>query len=455
MADRRTLLGPIGRRLAMATVAAAFGAIAVVAALTFVGARHDVSALARHDERHAVEVTTAAVTDSYRAAGSWREARLRAATVLAASNGATLAVLGAAGNVVPVPSVRGPARPRALEGPVYSRRVVVDGTTVGRVVVHFFRASLPTPETHLRNALVRTVAFGAALGALLALGVALVVSRWLTRPVLALTDAVRSIQRGDRRARVGPTPASGELGDLAAAFDEMADTIAREEDLRRAVIADVAHELRTPLAILQASTESLADGIDGPSSAQLSSLHDEVLRLGRSVEDLDTLASVASAELRVELGVVDLSAVASRSIEALRPSYQAAGVHLRARLAAAAAVADPHRAAQVLGNLLTNALKYTPPGGDVTVTVARRADAATLEVSDTGTGIPPDELPHVFERSWRGREAGRVAGSGIGLAVADSLVRALGGTIEVVSEPGAGTRFTVTLARAEVPPPPA
>lgn len=436
----------------MGTVAAAFGAIAVVSVLIFVGARHDVSALARQDQRHAVRVTTAAVVDSYRAAGSWQAAPLRAAVVLAAGNGATLEVLGTAGNDVPVPRVRGAVRPRTLEGPVFSRPVVVDGATVGTVVVHFAQANLPSPASHLRAALLRTVALGAGLGALLALALALGLSRWITRPVLALTDAARAMQRGERNARVGSTAARGELAELSSAFDDMAETIAQEEDRRRAVIADVAHELRTPLAILQASTESLADGVEAPSASSLVSLHEEVLRLGRSVEDLATLASAESAALRIERRAVDLSDVASRSIDELRPMYRAAGVHLCARLASVVAVVDPHRTAQVLENLLTNALKFSPPGGSVTVSVAPRAGGATLEVSDAGTGIPPDELPHVFERFWRGREAGRVAGSGIGLAVTDTLVRVLGGTIEVTSEPESGTRFRVCLPAAPSSP---
>jgi two-component system sensor histidine kinase BaeS len=300
----------------------------------------------------------------------------------------------------------------------------------------------------------RTVAAGTALGVLLALGVALALSRWITRPVVALTGAVRAMGRGERSVRVGDAGGSGELAELAGAFDTMADTIAREEELRRTVVTDVAHELRTPLAILQANSESLADGSIDPTCRNLSSLHDEVLRLGRIVEDLETIASAEAAVLKLNVLTADLADVARGTIEALRPSYRSAGVQLSDELETAPARVDPGRAGQILGNLLTNALKFTGPGGSVHVSVAPESDAALLVVSDTGTGIERDEIPHVFERFWRGREAGRVAGSGVGLAVVHTLLDAHGGSIDVASEPAEGTRFTVRFPRATWPPDP-
>ena len=167
---------------------------------------------------------------------------------------------------------------------------------------------------------------------------------------------------GDRGVRVVQSRGDGELADLADAFNKMADTITREDELRRAVVADVAHELRTPLSILQAGAESLADGTIDPSQHNLWSLHEEVLRLGRIVEDLDTLASAEAAVLRLELRPVDLSDVANHAIEALTPSYSTQGVRLESVLSPAVALADPDRADQILKNLLSNALKFTAPG---------------------------------------------------------------------------------------------
>lgn len=448
MAERR-LLGPTGVRLAVATVAVALAAIGLLAALTLAAAGRDVSRLGRAQQEHALTATTAAAADAYQAGGGWAAADLRVAALLAADGQAALTVLDTAGHAVPVPAVSGGA-PATLSGPVLSAAVVAGGHRVGTVVLHFYRAALPTRDVQLRDALIRTVAVGAGLAALLALVVAVGLSRWITRPVASLTSAVRALEAGDRSARVGATRGPGEVAELSAAFDRMADTIAREDELRRVVVADVAHELRTPLAILQAGTEALVDGVARPTPRVLSSLHDEVLRLGRIVEDLDTLAAAEAAGLRIDLRRADLADVASATLAALRPACTAAGVHLVEQLAPAPAQLDTVRAGQVLTNLLTNAVKFTPAGGTVTVTTAPAPDAAVLVVADTGTGIPPEELPHVFDRFWRGQDAGRVAGSGIGLAVVRALVDAHGGSVSVTSRVGAGTRFEVRFRRPPV-----
>ena len=251
------------------------------------------------------------------------------------------------------------------------------------------------------------------------------------------------MSEGNRTVRVNAKGRAGELSDLALAFDNMADTIAREDELRRAVVADVAHELRTPLSILQASSESLVDRAIDPSDENLSSLHDEVLRLARIVEDLDTLAAAEAAVLRMEMESLDLSEVAATSVETLKPYFQSKGVDLVSNLSPTDAVLDPGRTDQIIKNLLSNALKFTAPGGEVIVSVSPDTDCALLEVLDDGPGIGPDELPHVFERFWRGKEAGRIAGSGIGLAVVHALVQGQGGTIDVLSKPTGGTRFVV------------
>ena len=436
-------LGPISVRLALATVAVAVGAVGLLAVLILVAALGDVTHLARQQQDRAAATTAAVVADAYRAAGSWDGADLEAAAALTAESQASLTVADSTGRSVPIPPVPGAAPPAVLEGAVRSSAVMVDRQRVGTAIVHFYRAALPAADRHLRDALIRRVAVGTGLAAALALGVAVALSRWISKPVVALTAAVRSMEQGDRKVRVGLAGGSGELAALGAAFDRMADTIEREDELRRAVVADVAHELRTPLAILQASAESLADGITAPSQANLSSVHDEVLRLARIVNDLDTLASAEAATLRIERRLVDLSDIAAHTIEALRPAYQEAGVHLGANLAPTPAFADPHRVEQILTNLLTNALKFTEVGGTVTVITASDPDAATLEVADTGIGIPPDELAHVFERFWRGRQAGRLAGSGIGLAVVRALVDAHHGAVTITSTPPEGTRVTV------------
>jgi two-component system, OmpR family, sensor histidine kinase BaeS len=449
MARQRRPLGSIGVLLAVAMVVVAIGAVCVLAVFTLIAAKSDMSQVERQQQDRSASDIEDTVSDAYHAAGSWQLAHLRTAAVLADNSGARLIVLDASGRDVSLPSIGAGSVSGAPEGPVSTFAVNSHGERVGTTIVHFYRANLPSADTHLRNGLVRTVTAGAAVAAFLALAVAVVLSRRITRPIAALTNAVRSMGEGDRRVRVAQSRGDGELADLAEAFNKMADTIAREDDLRRAVVADVAHELRTPLSILQAGSESLADGTIEPSRRNLWSLHEEVLRLGRIVEDLDTLASAEAAVLRLELRAVDLSDVADHAIEALTPSYTTQGVRLESDLSPSKALADPDRADQILKNLLSNALKFTAPGGTVTVSVSPEADGAVVEVSDTGVGIPPDELPHVFERFWRGKQTGRVAGSGIGLAVVHTLVEAHGGTITVDSKPTEGTRFVIRFVRPD------
>jgi two-component system sensor histidine kinase BaeS len=258
------------------------------------------------------------------------------------------------------------------------------------------------------------------------------------------------MEAGDRTVRVGDVRAPGELGELAAAFDGMADAVDREDRLRRGLVADVAHELRTPLALLQGTLEAMTDGVVEATPSQLSALHDDVLRLGRIVTDLEALASAEAASVRLELRPVDLGEVAAQSLASLRPHFEAAALQVDTALAPVVVDADPQRLGQVVTNLLTNALKYTPPGGRVEVRVTTDRDTAQLTVRDNGPGIPPDELPHVFRRFWRGDAGRNVTGSGIGLTVVAELIRAHRGTVEVESPAGGGTSVVVTLPSAGV-----
>jgi two-component system sensor histidine kinase BaeS len=294
----------------------------------------------------------------------------------------------------------------------------------------------------------RAVAWSWVVGAaMVALAAALLVSgyvaRRLTRPLLALTGAARRFAAGERGARAG-TGGPGELGELAAAFDSMADEVVHSEQVRRSLAADVAHELRTPLAALQAGLEELRDGLRTPDPERLAALHDQALRLGRTVADLAELSAAESAALCLHPRDTDLIAVARTALAAYRPRLDAAGLHVDAELVDPMPVrADPDRLHQCLTNLLANAARYCRPGDRVTVRAYPSGGYAVLEVADTGPGIPADELPHVFDRLWRGRRAGTVAGSGIGLAVVRELVAAHGGTVAAASPAGSGTTITI------------
>ena len=324
--------------------------------------------------------------------------------------------------------------------------VVVGGKTVGTATFRFPKNALPPAERRLRDALTRTTALGVAIAVAVALLVGFLVADGITRPLRRLTDAVRRLGAGDRSARAN-LAAPGELGELGAAVDRMAANLEREDELRRALTADVAHELRTPVTILAAQCEAILDGVAEPSAEHLSSLYEEVLRLGRVIEDLESLASAEAAGLRLERGPVELDRVAARAAELLAPQFEAAEVELKTHLAPAVVDGDEQRLAQVARNLLVNALKFTPAGGRVEIEVEASDGTARFAVSDSGSGIAADELPHVFERFWRGAGARETAGSGVGLAVVDELVRAHGGSVTAASEPGRGSTFTVELPR--------
>jgi two-component system sensor histidine kinase BaeS len=295
---------------------------------------------------------------------------------------------------------------------------------------------------------VRAIAGAAGLAAMLAFLTALAIAPRITGPVGRIIAVTRAMSQGERSARVGPVRAPGELRELATAFDRMADTLDRQEQLRRDLVADMAHELRTPVAILQAGHEALLDGLTEPSPQQLVSLRDEVLRLGRMLADLQELAAADAAALQLTLRECDLSEIAADAADSLAGRFDSAGIEMRRRLEPAPVRADRRWLHQIITNLLTNALKFTPPGGTVTIEAGPARTGAAVTVADTGIGIPADELPHIFDRFWRGRHAAQTSGSGIGLAVAAELARAHGGELTARSEPGRGTAMTLSLRAA-------
>jgi len=457
-AEMHKLLGSLGVRLALAFVAVALAATAVLSALVLVTANREVSDLVRTQQQQRGLDIAAAAGAAYQDAGGWETADVRAALVLATTSGAELTLSDVAGALVdPFPPGMGDRMSRMLElgapsgalGAPKLFPVEVGGETIGTVTLRFPSSGLPTPEQGLSDALARTVAVGAALAALVAFAAAIFVSRRITRPVVALTAAARQLESGDQTARAGLVDAPGELRELGAAFDRMADTLARNDELRRNLVADVAHELRTPLTILRGSCEELVDGLVEPTPARMASLHDELLRLGRIVDDLETLAVAEATARTLDCHPVDLAVVAADASELLRRRFDAAEINLSTHLAPAVVAGDDARLHQIISNLLTNASKFTPPGGTVSVTVDTDGQLVRLVIADTGPGISDDELPYVFDRLWRGAASDGIAGSGVGLAIVAELVRAHNGQVHATSELGDGATFTVLLPCAD------
>jgi two-component system sensor histidine kinase BaeS len=440
----RNRTGTAALRLTVAFAAVAFAAVALLAGLVAWFATEDVSLLAsrqRSELTAAIAVTAGAAYDR---AGGWASADLMPVLQGAARVGASTEIRDRAGRVVAI----SPSFTARAGSPQFTAPVTVRGQQVGLAVARFTGTGLGGAREGLRSALLRAIIGATGLAALLALVTGLAVARRITRPVEHLIAVARAMGLGDRSARAGQIRAPAELQELASAFDQMAASVSHQEQLHRNLVADVAHELRTPIAVLQAGHEALLDGVAEPAPAQLASLRDEVLRLGRMVADLQTLAAAEAAALHLRRTTCDLAAIAAEAADSMAARFEAAGIRLERELAQAGINADPYRLHQVVTNLLTNALKFAPAGGRVTVRTAPRDGTAVLQVIDTGVGIPASDVPRIFERFWRGSQAPETPGSGIGLAVAAELTRAHGGQLTATSEPGQGTTMTLTLPRS-------
>jgi two-component system, OmpR family, sensor histidine kinase BaeS len=428
----------LSRRLFAAFVLAALSAVVVLAGASLWGTGQGLASVQAEARQQAAAQVADAVAAAHVAAGGWDGADLYSASTLAAGAGARLVVHTSEGQVVSGHGRGMPMNSGAGAGWTEAP-VVVSGEVVGTV-----RLAFGAPASAAREIAWRWIALAAVVALVVAGLTSWFVGRRIVVPLTRLTRAARRISAGDRTARAA-VDAPGELGELASAFDHMAGEVARSDQALRDLTGDVAHELRTPLAALQAGLEEVRDGLVPPDPGRLTSLHDQAQRLGRIVQDLTELADAEAAALSLRRHDVDLAAVARTAVEAHAAHLRAAGLRVRLELADDVVVrADPERLHQALGNLLANCVRYLRPGDVVTVGVRRSAGAALVEVRDTGPGMSEQELPHVFDRRWRGREGQTVAGTGIGLAVVRELVTAHGGAVTVTS--GAeGTAFTISL----------
>jgi two-component system, OmpR family, sensor histidine kinase BaeS len=429
-------------RLSLAFISVALSAVALLTILTAVLAAADVDQLSRSQRARLTQAVGAVVTASRASAGGWSRTDLMPATDLTSKIGAQVRISDRSGATVLVTSGFASASGSTDQVPV-----IVGDQRVGMVSVHF-RDGIGRADQRLRAEFFRAIAGAAGLAAVLALVVAIAMSRRITRPVVRLIEAADAVGGGDATARVGSVRGPVELVDLAQTFDKMADDLARQEQLRRILVADVAHELRTPVAVLQAGHEALLDGVVPATPAQFSSLHDEVMRLARMVDDLQSLAAAEAAALQLTLRPADLAEIAAAASASLAGQFESSQLTLDCRLEPAPVRADGRWMHQVITNLLGNAAKFTPAGGRVTLRTEVDGAQVRLTVADTGVGIEADQLPHVFERFWRGTSPMRAAGSGIGLAIVDEMVRGHDGQVEVRSTPGQGTVFVVVLPRA-------
>jgi two-component system, OmpR family, sensor histidine kinase BaeS len=345
---------------------------------------------------------------------------------------------------------------------VQSAPIVVDGQQVASAEIYSPKGARAAAEDAYQSALTRNLIIAVAIAGVLALLVSLLVSRRITGPLEELTDAAGDVSAGNLDVRVAPR-GDDEVAALAAAFNAMADRLARDEQWRRDMTSDLSHELRTPLATIQSRVEALEDGILPPTPENLRVIGEEVERLGRLLGALRSLNELESEDLSVEHEPVDLAEVAAAAADRHRPGFAMKGVELAEELRPGVVFGDRDRLLQVVGNLLDNALKFTPAGGHVLVSVdAAEGPAAPaagalvgptgaavrLTVTDDGPGVDAVDLPFVFDRFYRAQETRGTSGAGLGLAICRALVEAQGGSIVAGEAPGGGARFTVLLPAA-------
>jgi len=399
------------------------------------------SRLARSAE-HFGDVAGVVYADS----GGWTAEARQALVHLAEADGLAAAIVDENGGNVVILTPSG----RPEEDAVANAPVLADGRTVGRVSVSQSDGKLLTPvETRLRRELNRMHLMAGVTSAAIALAVALYLAWSLSRPLRLIRAGAERMGEGQLDTRVREV-GDDEIRAVARALNSLAETLAREEALRKESVADLAHELRTPVMGLLARIEAAQDGVFSDDAANLAAMHGEAVRLSRLLDDLSSLADAERPGMLLEREPVDLAEVTARQIAAVEGLFARKGVSVTSDLEPAVVDGDAVRLQQIVVNLLSNALRYTDEGGQVLVRVGRDGQNAVLEVEDTGIGIAEDDLGHVFERFWRGEKSRSRAtgGTGIGLAVVQGLARAHGGQVTVSSVLGQGATFRVTMPAA-------
>ena len=331
--------------------------------------------------------------------------------------------------------------------------IVVDGSVVATLLATTRDLSGQTePDHQFMEAVNRAVLWAVLLVTAASLIAAVFLSRQLVSPLRQLKVAAEAMAGGDLSQRV-QVRVRDEVGELGHAFNRMAADLEAAQTQRRQMTADIAHELRNPLSVIRGNLEALLDGVYAADAEHLTSIHEETMLLQRLVEDLRLLSLADAGQLKLVRTDVDIAALLNGVSDSAVAVVEDKGVSLRVDVPQEPLVVDgdADRLRQVVGNLVGNALRYTQAGGEVALRARREGKQVWMQVSDTGRGIAPEDLPHVFDRFYRGDAARDRAsgGSGLGLAIARALVRAHGAEIDVESTLGRGTTFTISGLRAE------
>lgn len=434
-------------RLSIAFVAIAALAVGLATLLSAKGVEPRLTDAAKERIARSADRLAAEAVALYRGEGHWTESGVSELEHVGLTTGLRLVIVRPDGRVVPTADSERMRRDALHGGGATSRTIVVGGSEVGTMHAAPVGGSLLSPaDVNLRDSLDRLHMIAGAIAVAIALVAALLLAQTMTAPLRRIRGAAQRMERGDLDAEIEPG-GDAEVRAVGHALNRLAGTLKHEDRVRRESVADLAHELRTPVSGLLSRIEAAEDGVFADQGENLAAMHAEALRLRRLLDDLDRLAAAEQPGLLLEKRPLDLAAVAAAEARQMQAAFEEKGVALEQDLAPCPFHGDPDRLAQIVANLLSNALRYTNPGGRVTLQVGATEGRAILEVADTGIGIDAKDLQHIFKRFWRADKSRSRAtgGTGIGLAIVHELVVAHEGRIDVESAPGRGSCFRVSF----------
>lgn len=330
---------------------------------------------------------------------------------------------------------------------------VQDSKEIGRVSISYYGPYFLSEDDFLFLGALNRILVGIGIFSLIiSVITGIFLARQLSKPILKTVEVTKDIADGKYEARISEGAGTKEINQLIGSINHLAGSLEKQETLRRQLTADVAHELRTPLTTVQTHLEAIMEGVWEPTRERLEGCYDEMTRLGNLVSDLESLAKVESDNLKLDKTEVILRELTDRILGGFEKELADRSLSVKLEGNCSAVQADKDRISQVIINLVSNAVKYTPDGGKIRITLSDWEDSVVFSISDNGIGIPEEELPYVFERFYRADKSRNrnTGGSGIGLAIVKSIITAHGGTIDVESRINEGSNFMFTLPRQTI-----
>lgn len=407
------------------------------------------------------------ITQQYEGSGKWNICSIQSIGINALENGMIVKVQDADGKVIwdamRYNTLACHSMMASLEYNMYSRYpnwqgeyvkntypIVDKGETVGNIEIVYYGPFYYTDsDLEFINTLNEVFIGVGIISLLLAIIIGAIISRNISKPIIRVIDRARLISQGHYSSRSDEESDTKEINDLINSINDLARNLESQERLRKQLTADVAHELRTPLATLQSHMEAMIDGVWNADTERLKSCHEEILRLNRLVGDLDKLAKYESGALTLDKTEFNLKELVKRVVGNFEKEFLSKNIQLELKLDEQIIKADRDKISQMIVNLISNALKYTNTGGKVIIELTGDKNKAELAVIDNGIGIAKEDLPYIFERFYRADKSRTrlTGGAGIGLAITKAIVEAHKGTIEVESEINVGTKFKVILPK--------